>query len=51
MLDQSYVRHEGQLTQLGFGPMAAALPHMMGVWRAALPGPRGIQPSNHKTAS
>ncbi|WP_447034660.1 ATP-binding cassette domain-containing protein [Streptomyces sp. DSM 118878] len=29
--DQSYVRHEGPLTRLGFGHMAAALPHMVGM--------------------
>lgn len=28
--DQSFVRHEGPLTRLGFGHMAAALPRMMG---------------------
>ncbi|MFI0928659.1 ATP-binding cassette domain-containing protein [Streptomyces sp. NPDC021012] len=37
--DQSYVRHEGPLTQLKFGRMAAALPHMVGMvlrtgWKA-----------------
>ncbi|MFB7026570.1 MULTISPECIES: ATP-binding cassette domain-containing protein [unclassified Streptomyces] len=29
--DQSYVQHEGPLTRLGFGHMAAALPHMVGM--------------------
>ncbi|MEU0735414.1 hypothetical protein [Streptomyces lavendulocolor] len=29
--DQSYVRHEGPLTRLGFGHMAAALPRMVGM--------------------
>lgn len=29
--DQSYVLHEGPLTRLGFGRMAAALPRMMGM--------------------
>ncbi|MET7685321.1 hypothetical protein [Streptomyces sp. NPDC005423] len=29
--DQSYVRHAGPLTRLGFGHMAAALPRMMGM--------------------
>ncbi|MEU6934843.1 hypothetical protein AB0A05_37780 [Streptomyces sp. NPDC046374] len=29
--DQSYVRHEGPLTRLKFGHMAAALPHMVGM--------------------
>lgn len=29
--DQSYVRHEGPLTRLSFGHMAAALPHMVGM--------------------
>ncbi|WP_320773702.1 ABC transporter ATP-binding protein [Streptomyces sp. CRN 30] len=29
--DQSYVRHEGPLTRLGFGHMAAALPRMAGM--------------------
>ncbi|MER5549745.1 ABC transporter ATP-binding protein, partial [Streptomyces sp. NPDC002589] len=29
--DQSYVRHEGPLTRLGFGRMAAALPRMVGM--------------------
>ncbi|WP_228447458.1 ABC transporter ATP-binding protein [Streptomyces paludis] len=29
--DQSYVRHEGPLTRLSFGHMAAALPRMMGM--------------------
>ncbi|MER7576954.1 ABC transporter ATP-binding protein [Streptomyces sp. NPDC126514] len=29
--DQSFVRHEGPLTRLGFGHMAAALPRMMGM--------------------
>ncbi|MFE3074284.1 hypothetical protein [Streptomyces sp. NPDC059247] len=37
--DQSYVRHEGPLTRLKFGRMAAALPRMVGTvlrtgWRA-----------------
>ncbi|OEJ22147.1 hypothetical protein AR457_40435 [Streptomyces agglomeratus] len=37
--DQSYVRHEGPLTRLKFGHMAAALPHMVGMvlrtgWKA-----------------
>ncbi|MFG2331719.1 ABC transporter ATP-binding protein [Streptomyces sp. NPDC048604] len=37
--DQSYVRHEGPLTRLGFGRMAAALPRMVGMvlrtgWKA-----------------
>ncbi|MDR3084181.1 MAG: ABC transporter ATP-binding protein, partial [Streptomyces sp.] len=37
--DQSFVRHEGPLTRLGFGHMAAALPHMVGMvlrtgWKA-----------------
>ncbi|RZU46122.1 hypothetical protein EV284_0790 [Streptomyces sp. BK022] len=29
--DQSYARHEGPLTRLKFGHMAAALPHMVGM--------------------
>ncbi|MEV6119419.1 ABC transporter ATP-binding protein [Streptomyces sp. NPDC052077] len=29
--DQSYIRHEGPLTRLGFGHMAAALPRMVGM--------------------
>nr|WP_086825118.1 ABC transporter ATP-binding protein [Streptomyces sp. NRRL B-24572] len=29
--DQSYVQHEGPLTRLGFGHMAAALPRMVGM--------------------
>ncbi|MCL7429167.1 ABC transporter ATP-binding protein/permease [Streptomyces sp. YS415] len=29
--DQSFVRHEGPLTRLGFGHMAAALPRMVGM--------------------
>ncbi|MEU8544822.1 ABC transporter ATP-binding protein [Streptomyces sp. NPDC048717] len=29
--DQSYVRHEGAVTRLGFGHMAAALPRMVGM--------------------
>ncbi|CAL9651171.1 hypothetical protein SUDANB120_06630 (plasmid) [Streptomyces sp. enrichment culture] len=29
--DQSYVRHEGPLTRMGFGHMAAALPRMVGM--------------------
>ncbi|MFE5513875.1 ATP-binding cassette domain-containing protein [Streptomyces sp. NPDC056529] len=29
--DQSYVQHEGPLTRLKFGHMAAALPHMVGM--------------------
>ncbi|WKV70075.1 hypothetical protein AW27_000240 [Streptomyces sp. PCS3-D2] len=37
--DQSYVRHEGPLTRMKFGRMAAALPHMVGMvlrtgWKA-----------------
>ncbi|WP_435857232.1 ATP-binding cassette domain-containing protein [Streptomyces longwoodensis] len=37
--DQSFVRHEGPLTRLKFGHMAAALPHMVGMvlrtgWKA-----------------
>lgn len=36
--DQSYVRHEGPLTRLKFGHMAAALPRMVGmVMRTRVP--------------
>ncbi|MFJ1662399.1 hypothetical protein [Streptomyces anthocyanicus] len=39
--DQSYARHEGPLTRLKFGHMAAALPHMVGMVRhpTAFPAP------------
>ena len=36
--DQSFVRHEGPLTRLAFGHMAAALPRMVGPWYCAPDG-------------